>query len=176
MIIRTATQADLDQVLDVESRAFGSAVEAALVRDLLTDPSAAPTLSLIALDEAEPIGHILFTKASIDGQDRPVSSLLAPLAIVPDRQRTGVGRALVAEGLARLATDGVSLVFVLGDPAYYGRFGFSPAIPEGLDPPHELPEAYRDAWMVRSTCESALRDAAGTVRCADAIMRPEYWA
>ena len=81
----------------------------------------------------------------------------------------------MAEGLARLATGGVALVFVLGDPAYYGRFGFAPALPHHLVPPYELPAAHREAWMVRATCASALRDNGGTLRCADALMRPDLW-
>ena len=65
-------------------------------------------------------------------------------------------------------------VFVYGDPAYYGRFGFTAAIPQELLPPHPIPVAHLDAWMVRTPDGGAL-DVAGPVRCCDALDDPAYW-
>lgn len=177
MIIRDARASDLETVLDVERRAFAQDEEAELVCRLASDPSAEPSLSLLALCDDRPVGHVLFTAAAVETGAAPVAvSLLAPLAVVPEAQGQGVGRRLVEAGFARLRSAGVGLAFVLGDPAYYGRFGFKPAIPHGLEPPFELPAEHADAWQVHAFAEGALGEVQGRVRCADAFLRPELWS
>jgi putative acetyltransferase len=174
--IREAGEDDLAAVLDVERRAFGQDVEAELVRDLLQDESAVPLLSLLAIEDGKPVGHVLFTAVTIDGTARPVrASILAPLAVVPEAQGRGCGKRLVEEGLQQLARWGVELVFVLGDPDYYARFGFAPARRHGLAAPYELPPAYADAWMVKTIGGADSKIVSGSVRCADALSRPELW-
>jgi putative acetyltransferase len=176
MTIRESSEDDLAAVLDVERRAFGQDVEAELVRDLLQDESAVPRLSLLAIEDAKSVGHVLFTAVTIEGAARPVrASILAPLAVVPEAQGRGCGKRLVEEGLDRLARSGVELVFVLGDPDYYGRFGFSPAWRHGLAAPYELPSAYADAWMVTTIGGADRETVSGSARCADALSRPELW-
>lgn len=175
MIIRDTVDGDIDAVLDVERRAFGQEAEPDLVRALLFDPTAEPVISLLAVRSDGPVGHILLSHVQVGDQERPAATILAPLAVLPDAQGTGVGRALIAEGLARCAAGGIALVFVFGDPAYYGRFGFTPALPHDLAPPYPLAAAHLDAWMVRPSCEGVLARASGIVRCADALMRPELW-
>jgi len=175
-MIRKATDDDLGAVLDVERRAFGHDTEADLVKDLLADTSAAPRLSLLAVEDGRPVGHVLFTAVAVDGGERPVrASILAPLAVVPEAQGRGFGSRLVEDGLDRLAGSGVALVFVLGDPSYYGRFGFAPAGRRGLAAPQELPPAYVEAWMVKTIGEADVASISGTVRCAEALSRPELW-
>lgn len=174
--IREARDEDLDAVLDVERRAFGQETEAELVGELMSDASAVPRLSLLAAIDGKPVGHVLFTAVAVDGTDRPVpASILAPLAVVPEAQRLGCGRRLVEDGLRRLAGAGGALVFVLGDPRYYGRFGFVPATRLGLEPPYDLPAAYAEAWMVKALNEGAIGSVSGRVRCAETLSRPEYW-
>lgn len=176
MIIRDTADGDVGAVLDAQRQAFGREAEADLVRTLLSDPSAEPLISLLAVRNHVPVGHILFTPAKVGDQDRPAASLLAPLAVLPRVQGSGIGRALVAEGLARCAAGGIALVFVFGDPAYYTRFGFTPAAPHDLAPPFAVAPEHVDAWMVRPSCEGVLGRTRGKVRCADALMRPELWA
>lgn len=174
--IREAADDDLDAVLVVERRAFGQDVEAALVRDLMRDESAVPRLSLLAIEDGAPVGHVLFTAVTIDGAARPVrASILAPLAVVPEAQGRGCGSRLVEEGLARLVGSGVELVFVLGDPNYYRRFGFAPARRHGLAAPYELPPEYADAWLVKAIGGADIESVSGSVRCADALSQPELW-
>lgn len=67
------------------------------------------------------------------------------------------------------------MVFVLGDPVYYGRFGFTPALAHGLVPPHELAEPYREAWMVNELTPGKLIGCHGRVRCPDSISDLQYW-
>ena len=71
--------------------------------------------------------------------------------------------------------DGVALVFVLGDPAYYTRSGFQPVGDQGLKAPYPLPAAYAEAWMVQALSDGVLGQVRGTVVCGDALMRRELW-
>ncbi|SDE58977.1 GNAT family N-acetyltransferase [Rhodospira trueperi] len=173
MMIRDMTDADLAAVLEVERRAFGSDTEANLTRDLLTDPSAAPWLSLVALDGDRAVGHALFTAASL--ADNPArASVLAPLAVVPEAQRTGIGGALMTEGLRRLTVDGVDLIFLVGHASYYPRFGFRPAGPLGFVAPIRIPPDHADAWMVWGARPGVIDTLSGAVTWAQTFHRPEY--
>jgi len=172
--IAEATAADLSDVLLVEREAFGGAVEAGLVEELLGDPTAMPRLSLLARVGERPVGHVLFTAVRLRDSARPVSaSILAPLAVVPEFQRKGVGGRLTEWGVQRLRDSGVQLVFVLGYPEYYSRHGFEPATPLGLAAPY--PISPEEAWMVRALEPGLLGTVRGTVECAETMSRPEYW-
>lgn len=113
-----------------------------LLRKLLTEDG---VLSLVAAgDDGQVVGHVAFTDCTVPG-DTARAVLLGPLAVAPGRQGLGIGSALVRAGLERLAAAGPARVFVLGDPAYYGRFGFAPEA--GVTPPHPLPDAWAQAWQ-----------------------------
>ncbi len=131
MNIRTETPEDAPAVRLINELAFGRAEEADLVDRLrLTCPE---SLSLVAEDDGEVVGHILFTPASIETDGEPVVGMgLAPMAVAPVRQRQGVGSALVEHGLSLLKTRGCPFVIVLGHPGYYPRFGFEIAGRLGL--------------------------------------------
>jgi len=169
-----AGQTDADAVLSVERAAFARNDEAELVAALLRDPTARPVLSLLAFASDKPVGHALFTRVAIAGASRKVSAaILAPLAVIPESQRQGVGRALIEQGAGLLAASGVQLLFVLGHPAYYTRCGFVPAMPHGLDAPYPIvPE---EAWMVRPLAPNVLGSVTGVITCAGSMARPEYW-
>jgi putative acetyltransferase len=172
--IDTATDADLDAVLRVEREAFSQDAEAQLVAALLCDPTAQPLLSLLAYNDDQPIGHVLFTRVTLDRRPDVSCSILAPLAVVPAFQRRGVGRALIEHGARVLAESGVKLLFVLGDPSYYTGCGFGPAGPQGLRAPYPIvPE---EAWMVRSLVPDLLGTVKGTVACASTLAPRKYWA
>ena len=183
MRIEEASVTELDDVLSVERAAFGHDDEAELVRALLADPSAEPRLSLLARVGGRPVGHILFTAARIEkpldpesGASLPVPVvILAPLAVVPDAQRQGVGGRLIERGIGLLGHRGVGLVFVVGHPDYYPRHGFEPATPQGFSPPFPMPPEHEDAWMVRALREGLMGSIRGSVACANAMNRPEYW-
>jgi putative acetyltransferase len=176
MRIRPARPQDRAAVLAVETAAFPSPAEADLVAALLDDPSAPPVLSLLAEESGVPIGHVLFSGATLVGAGRPIpAALLAPLAVVPQRQRQGIGLALIEAGIATLAAGDAELVFVLGHIDYYPRGGFRPALPLGLRPPYAIDPAVSDAWMVRALRGGLLGSVSGTLHCADALMHPELW-
>jgi putative acetyltransferase len=176
MYIRETNDDDLNAILRVEREAFDSSKEAELTRALLIDPTAKPFLSLLAFVEEQPVGHILFTKARVLGSSGEVAvSFLAPLAVVPQFQRRGVGGSLVKEGLARLLKSGVDLVFVVGHPGYYPRFGFKQAGKLGFETPYPFPEEHDDAWMVRELRSGVLGCVSGRVVCCDTLNKPEIW-
>jgi putative acetyltransferase len=174
MRIIEAGEADFDAVMRVEREAFGRDDEPRLVAALLRDPTAQPVVSLLAFEAGRAIGHVLLTKATLDGATRDASAaILAPLAVIPAWQRRGVGRALIEHGAGVAVAMGVRLVFVLGDPGYYTRRGFLPAFAYGLRAPYPIVPA--EAWMVRPLAPDLLGTIAGTVACAVSLARPEYW-
>ena len=127
--IKGTSAEDLETILAIHKAAFGQDDEAELTSALLGDPSAHPVLSLLAYEGACAVGHILFTAVRIGGFEDVSSSILAPLAVIPEAQKSGVGSALITAGLAYQKETHTKLGFVLGDPGYYGRFGFRPAMP-----------------------------------------------
>lgn len=177
MEIREASASHRNALLEVEKEAFGGEgpVIVELVKNLLADPTAEPLLSLVALDEGRVTGHVLFTKARVEMNEELKVSLLAPLAVRPEKQNSGIGGLLIAEGFKMLAEKGVELVFVLGHPGYYPRHGFKPAAGLGFDAPYPLPEEMADAWMVHEIKTGCADQNSGKVLCADALKAPQYW-
>jgi len=175
MFIREALDLDLDNVLSVERVAFGSDDEASLVRELMRDTSAKPIVSLLAIQDDRAVGHILFTKARLEPEAPLSISILAPLAVVPDSQKQGVGGKLIEYGLQVLSESMVDLVFVLGHPEYYPSYGFKPAGNLGFNAPYPIPEKNADAWMVQALRPGAIGTFDGKIICADKLNKPEYW-
>ncbi|KAA2265836.1 N-acetyltransferase [Solihabitans fulvus] len=153
MIIRRETPADIDAVHAVTEAAFrpraepgrDETIEVGLLRALRGDDGWIPALSLVAVDdEGEIVGHVLCTRATVG--DTPVLGL-GPLSVRPDRQRGGVGKALVHTVLGAADAMGEPLVALLGDPNYYGRFGFQLSDTHGVTPP--VPE-WQPHFQVRT--------------------------
>lgn len=147
MEVRAETPADVDAIAAVTAAAFGRAAEADLVAALRADPDAwLPGLSLVAVDPAdgEVVGHVLVTRARLDGPDGGPVAALAPMAVAPAHQGRGVGSALVRGALDAAAARGERLVVVLGHPGYYPRFDFRPARPQGVEAPFPVDD---DVWL-----------------------------
>jgi putative acetyltransferase len=123
------TPADREATLQIERLAFGSDGEAAIVEAVRDE---AGSFALVAEEDGEVIGHVQFSRVRI-GQDRVVA--LGPIGVLPDRQRRGVGSALIRAGLDRARELGEPAVVLLGDPSFYPRFGFEPASTFGLRNP-----------------------------------------
>jgi putative acetyltransferase len=135
--IRGEQPADYDEIAAVVSSAFGRDDEARLVAELRKLPSFDPALSLVAIADGILVGHVLFTDITIrqpSGKALPAVAL-APVAVRPERQRSGVGSRLVTAGLRACRDRGDRLVIVVGHPDYYPRFGFLPARKRGLEAP-----------------------------------------
>ena len=150
--VRDAVEQDRPAIDDLVRAAFGPGEGPEIVHligELLADPSAQPLLSLVAETDQEVVGHVLFTRAQIEAEGPVVNAyLLAPLAVHPRYQSRGIGSRLVNEGFKRLAEDGGDLVFVLGHPTYYPRFGFDEAGIRGFEAPYPIEPRNAAAWMV----------------------------
>jgi putative acetyltransferase len=126
--IRPERPADVGAIRRVLETAFPTAVEANLVEALRS--AGRLSISLVADDGGEVIGHVAFSPVTAAGVAAGLG--MAPVSVLPARQRQGVGSRLIREGLAECARAGCAFVVVLGDPAYYGRFGWNPASALGL--------------------------------------------
>lgn len=176
IVIRETRADDVEHIMDVERRAFGYDKEACLVAELLDDASAKPILSLLAFDGDKAIGHILFTKATFQEQENsPLMHILAPLAVVPEYQREGVGGRLIETGLEILQQWGSKRVFVLGHKEYYPKYGFVPhAAHFGYLPPYAMPEENSEYWMYQSLSSNSVMEK-GTIKCSDTLNQPQHW-
>jgi putative acetyltransferase len=129
--VRPERPQDQPVVRRIHERAFGQPLEAELVDRLRT--ACPDALSLVAEAEAEVVGHILFTPVIVESDGGHVLGMgLAPMAVVPERQRRGIGAALARRGLDLLRERECPFVVVVGHPDYYPRFGFDPASKHGL--------------------------------------------
>ena len=173
--IRESSDKDLADILFIEREAFGQPAEAELTKEMLVDPTAKPMLSLIAYVDDQPAGHILFTVGHIPNAPSVKVQSLAPLAVIPNFQRKGIGGELIKVGLDRLRKNGVDLVFVLGHPTYYPRHGFVPAFEFGFQTPYPIPEKDADAWMVQELHPGVIGSVRGNLTFCDALMKPENW-
>lgn len=139
--IREEKPTDTEAIYKVHESAFDSPLEAQLV-DLLRSRGKA-IISLVAEDRDEILGHISFSPVSIDPPAHDWQVLgLAPIGVIPERQRQGIGKALVIAGLERCQELKIQLVVVLGDPAYYTKFGFKRALDFGLRNEYQADEHF----------------------------------
>jgi len=175
MHIRQSTDGDLEDILLIEHEAFKSNIEANLVREILADPSAKPILSLLAFVNDQAVGHILFTTAHLLSIPRGEVAFLAPLAVLPKFQKQGIGCTLIKSGIELLSKSHVKLVFVVGHPQYYPRYGFTTADKLGFEATYPIPEKHADAWMVKALTPGIIGSISGKVVCCDALNKPEYW-
>jgi len=130
-IIRDERSPDARAVRAVLEAAFSLAVEADLVDKLRV--ACGDRISLVACDDDRIVGHILFTPAIIERPEGTVVGYgLAPMAVLPEFQRKGIGSALVRAGIERLRRSRCPFVIVIGHPTYYPRFGFVPATTCGI--------------------------------------------
>jgi putative acetyltransferase len=149
--------AELQAIRAVNAAAFGEAAEADLVDQLRGHGSA--LVSLVAEHEAAIIGHVLFSRMHIDTASGMLpAGALAPVAVLPEHQRKGIGQRLITHGLDKLRLRGERIVIVLGHPAYYPRFGFSTDQAASLEAPFP-----REAFMAMELVTGALVGVQGKV-------------
>jgi putative acetyltransferase len=130
MIIRAEEPTDSAGIRNVVEEAFSTLLEARLVDQLRADGNS--VISLVAADDGRIVGHVQFSNMIA-----PFRALgLGPVSVLPSRQRRGIGSRMIRAGLKHAADDGWDGVFVLGDPGYYQRFGFSPERALGFESPY----------------------------------------
>jgi len=170
--IRETENDEIPKILAVYPLAFPDEELRPLVSKLLEGE--ADVLSLSAFRQDALIGHVLFTIFSGEGEnDDRAGALLGPLCVLRENQNQGGGTALVRNGFERLDSMGIRQVFVLGDPSYYGRFGFQSE--RRVLPPYTLPEEWTGAWQSLLLSE-ATPLAAGQCLLPDTWMQRALWA
>lgn len=168
MNIRPEAPQDIDTIHHIEVEAFGRAVEADLVDRLRENGGV--TLSLVAEQDGELVGHILFSPVTVAHESGAFEAVaLGPVAVLPAYQNQGIGSALVTTGLDRCRAMGHRLVFLVGHPTYYPRFGFQPAVPLGFDSTYTPDKSQHEHFMVIELQEGALEGKAGFMH-----YRPEF--
>jgi len=157
--VRNEREQDAAAIQQVHVAAFGGSAEAKLVR-LISERKKA-LISLVAVSKDSVVGHILFSRVTIDNAPAGFNSVgLAPLAVSPKFQRRGIGSKLIREGLERCNQASYDAVVVLGDPVYYSRFGFVLTVDFGLENEYG---AY-DEFMVLALRDRALEAVSGVVK------------
>ena len=161
MQVRCEMPADQELIREVIREAFGRPNEARLVDALRKSPAFIPELSLVAEQVGRIVGHALFSRVIVEGEGHRTELLaLAPVAVLPECQRQGVGRQLIGTGLVLASRLGNAAVVVVGHPTYYPRFGFTSARAFGLEAPFPVPDA---AFMALPLRPGALDGIRGTL-------------
>ncbi|MBO4943967.1 MAG: N-acetyltransferase [Muribaculaceae bacterium] len=148
--IRPEREEDYLQIRELVEEAFARADhsdgdEQNLIERIRQAPEYIPELSLVAVSGAAVLGHVMLSRITI-GQADAVA--LAPLAVIPSRQREGIGKLLVDAGHAQARKMRYACSVVLGDPRYYSRFGYEMASRFGIIPPFDVPEGYYMACIL----------------------------
>jgi putative acetyltransferase len=160
LIIRDEYPEDFPAVFDINTSAFETDLEARLVNILRR--RARPVVSLVAERDDTLLGHIMFSPVQIDEEAAGGRTMgLAPMAVRPEAQNQGVGSKLVQAGLDACRALRTELVFVLGHPEYYPRFGFKPAADSGF---HFKDPKLNDFFFVLELTKGAASGLSGEVR------------
>lgn len=165
IIIREENNKDFNEVYEVIKLAFMNAEhtdnnEHNLVNRLRDGEAFVKELSLVAEDNGKIVGHILLTKIKIGNNE---ALALAPLAVPPNYQKSGIGSKLIIESHKRAKELGYRSIIVLGYSDYYSRFGYKPASRWGIKAPFEVPD---ENFMAVELIEDGLKDISGTVNYA----------
>ena len=162
--VRPEQPDDIAAVRAINEAAFGDTAEATIVDSLR---NACPdAVSLVAVENDRILGHIFFSPAFVSGEHEVTHGMgLAPMAVLPERQRQGIGSMLVQAGIDAMRERNCPFIIVLGHPEYYPRFGFVPASRHGLSCQWDgVPD---EAFMVLILDDPAMAGVSGTARYRD---------
>ena len=159
LTIRPEGKEDFSAIRQINRKAFNTDAEANLVDALRK--SNVEIISLVAEYNDIPVGHILFSEVSLDGHCPDIRlSGLAPMAVLPEYQRQGIGSQLIREGTRTCLDAGYSAVVVLGHPQFYPRFGFMPSVSFKITSEFDVPD---DVFMIKELRKKALTNCSGTI-------------
>lgn len=176
MNIRLAQSKDRDGIERVYLSAFpeGEAmVVSTLAVDLLDEDVTPPIFSLVAEKAGEIIGHIAFSPVTSDDNENFRGYILAPLAVHPDYQKRQVGSQLIAQGMQQISSMAVHVVFVYGDPGYYGHFGFSAESACQYAPAYPL--EYPFGWQAKVLNKYEADKSPLAITCVAPLCDPGIW-
>ena len=176
MRIRLATSLDSEDIREVHLCAFSEGEKqkvSTLAANLLSEETNPETISLVAEADGTVVGHIAFSPVTINNHKSWIGYILAPLGVKPEYQKCQIGSKLIESGMERLSKMGVNVVFVYGDPEYYGKFGFNPNAALRYSPPYEL--QYPFGWQAIALNEGIFTDSAEKISCVAPLSDPELW-
>ena len=159
-MIRCEIDSDVSAVRNVHLAAFPGNGEAGLVDALRENGHL--SVSIVAEENAGIVGHIAFSPVTVNGLDVAAVGL-APVSVLPEFQKQGIGSELIRAGLQTCREAGFRIVVILGEPDFYQRFGFQPAHRAGLENEYQV----RDEFMVLELEPSSLNGVSGLVRYGD---------
>lgn len=176
MNIRLAQETDLDSILTVIETAFSdeeNKVIIHLVQELSREVNSPSIKSIVAEVANQLIGYVSYSPIFLKSDSRMSGYILAPLAVSPEHQKQGVGSNLIKSGIDMLTTDGVGVLLVYGDPAYYGRFGFKEEIGQSFVPPYAL--QYPFGWTGMMLNDTPVPEQPINFQCVSALSKPDLW-
>lgn len=159
MLVRDERQNDHEAVYQLNTIAFGTSAEAKLVDALRQQAN--PVVSLVAEENGAIAGHILLSPVTLSNHSELNMMGLAPMAVLPDCQRQGIGSALVQAGLQRCQQLGCVAIIVLGHPDYYPKFGFQPSVNFNIRSEYDVPD---EVFMALELVPDALSGKSGTIK------------
>jgi predicted N-acetyltransferase YhbS len=168
MVIRRERPEEFSQIYDLVKVAFQTAKvsdgkEQDFVNQLRSGGSYIPELALVAEENGKLIGHIMLTKAHIVNDTNKFEVLyLAPISVVLGYRNKGIGSGLMKESFKLAKEMGYTSVLLVGDPAYYHRFGSKSAVTFGIKTTHKIPD---ENVMASELVPNALRGVSGTTDC-----------
>lgn len=170
IVIRKEQENDYKRVYEVNQLAFQQESESKLIEKIRKGKNFIPELSLVAEVNGKIVGHILFSKIKIVGDSIFDSLALAPMAVIPEFQKKGIGSELIKSGIEKAKELCFNSIIVLGHKDYYPKFGFKKASEWGIKCPFDVPD---NAFMAIELTEKALEGKAGTVKYPDDFMVAE---
>jgi len=176
MNIRLAQETDLDSILRVIETAFSdeeNKVIMNLVQELHQETTSPSIKSLVAEVDNQVIGYVSYSPIFLKSDSSISGYILAPLAVSPEHQKHGVGSNLINAGIDLLTKDGVGVLLVYGDPAYYGRFGFKEEIGHSFVPPYTL--QYPFGWTGMILNDTPFPEQPIQFECVFALSKPDLW-
>jgi putative acetyltransferase len=174
--IRVATNLDRDDVREIHMCAFPEGekqIVSTLAVNLLSEETSPKTISLVAETNDAVVGHIAFSPVSVNNNKSWEGYILAPLGVKPEYQKRQIGSKLIESGMERLSKLGVNVLFVYGDPKFYGKFGFNADLASGYSPPYEL--QYPFGWQAIILNQGVFTESTVKISCVDPLNDAELW-
>ena len=174
--IRVATSLDRDDVREIHLCAFPEdqqQIVSSLAVNLLSEETSPKMISLVAEADGTVVGHIAFSPVTISNNKNWKGYILAPLGVKPKYQKRQIGSKLIESGIERLSRMGVNVLFVYGDPKYYGKFRFNAELAAAYSPPYKL--QYPFGWQAIMLNEYFLAESTVIISCVDSLNNPELW-
>lgn len=176
MRIRVATSLDDKDIREIHLCAFPEGERqkvSTFAANLLYEETNPDTISLVAEVDGAVVGHIAFSPVTIDNGKNWIGYILAPLGVKPEYQKRQIGSKLIENGIEQLSKMGVNVVFVYGDPQYYGKFGFSPDVASKYSPPYELQFPF--GWQAITLNENGFTAESVKLSCVAPLCDPGLW-